>query len=336
VPELRKDPVLDLWVIVSEARGARPSTVNEAQPQPDPSNCPFCPGNESETLPEIYALRAPGSAPDTEGWRVRVVPNKFPALTADAAVEEAHARLHHRIAGRGHHEVIVEGEAHTRSFTELAPGRRQEVLAVYRDRLRAAYQTAGIRSAVLIKNVGLAAGASVEHSHSQLIATPVVPPLLEAELRSAQVWRQKAGRCIWCSIVADERQRAERIVAEEGSFLALCPWASRFPYETWVVPLDHESHFEAVDDAVLAELAELLPRILGAIETCLSDPPYNYVIHSAPFPIEPRPDYHWRVAILPRVTRAAGYEQATGLFINPMSPERAAGQLRRLLRSSDR
>jgi UDPglucose--hexose-1-phosphate uridylyltransferase len=329
MPELRQDPVLGHWVILSEERGLRPLPLHPEPPAPAKARCAFCPGNERETLPELAAVRSAGSAADSPGWRVRVVPNKFPALRPDASLEREDSGLFTRRAGRGRHEVIIEGEGHTRSVTALPRERMREVVGVYRDRFRALAREPGLRSAVLIKNVGDAAGMSIEHSHSQLIAAPVASPVLEAELRAARAWAlANAGDCIWCAIVRAERERGERVVALRGGLIALCPWAARFPFETWILPVDHESHFESTGDGVLEPLSGLLPDLLRAIEQRLANPPYNYAIHSAPFGGETTRDYHWRLAILPRVTRVAGYEQASGVFINHKPPEHAAAELR--------
>jgi len=330
--ELRQDPILGHWVIISEERGQRPLSVAAEVPAATDTVCAFCPGNERETLAEILSIREAGTAPDSPGWRVRVVPNRYPALSPDETPEGEQLGLFPRRPGWGHHEVIVEGEAHTRSVTELESGRMQEVVAVYRDRFRALAGIPGLRSAVLIKNVGGVAGMSIEHSHSQLISTPVLSPVLEAELCSAREWATASdGGCVWCEIIRAERERGERVVDVRSTLLAFCPWAARFPFETWILPLEHESHFELTSEACLGELAELLLDVLRAIENCLSNPPYNYAIHSAPFPSEPAPTYHWRLAILPRVTRVAGYEQASGVYINHVRPEDAATKLRRIL-----
>ncbi|MBW2245331.1 MAG: galactose-1-phosphate uridylyltransferase, partial [Deltaproteobacteria bacterium] len=327
-PELRRDPIVDRWVIISEERGDRPIGDPRNPGSTASALCPFCPGNEAETLPEIAAVRAPNSEPDSPGWRVRTVPNKYPALRPDAAPRDARGPLFRRQPAAGHHEVIVEGDAHTRSVSELQTDTMREVVGMYRDRLQSLAQINGLRSAVIIKNVGESAGASLEHSHSQLIATPVVPPLLASELDANRAASAELGKCAWCAVIREEQSQGERVVAVGEFLVAVCPWASRFPYETWILPLAHESHYEATSDDVLDELARFLPRIVSAIEVALSRPPYNYVIQSAPFPIESLDFYHWSLAVFPRVTRVAGYEQATGLYINPVAPESAAAKLR--------
>lgn len=390
--ELRKDPVHERWVIVAAERARRPAAFHAEPPTPTapPEDCPFCPGHESETLPEVAALRAPGSRPDAPGWRVRVVPNRYPALRPDApgvppggsvpvgptaavpspAIDwdadlaataaplrpcaatppTAPVRLQRLqrlqcLPGYGRHEVIIEGP-HTRSVPEIEPALYREVLEVYRERLADAARTPGLASATLIKNVGAAAGASIEHSHSQLIATPIVSPLLAAELRAAHP-------CPWCRAIAQDLADGDRLVYAGEHLVVLCPYAPRFPYESWILPRTHCPAFPEAPEALLDELAPLLQRLVGRMETVLPNPAYNIAWHTAPFArpgspgtagaertatrgesdlhahVDPRA-YHWRVEILPRVTRVAGYEQASGIFINPVAPEQAATELRGL------
>ncbi|MEM7166091.1 MAG: DUF4921 family protein [Planctomycetota bacterium] len=327
--ELRKDPFLERWVIIAEERGQRPTTIQAADTAADRSTCPFCAGNEAETEPEIFAVRDADTAPNGPGWQVRVVPNRYPALRPDApdvaAVEEN--ELLQRQPGVGHHEVIIEGP-HTRSVSEIPTPEFAEVVGVYRERYRTLAKDDTLRSAVLIKNVGAAAGASIEHSHSQLIATPVLPMLLQRELVTAAEWSKRHESCLWCSWLATEQTAGSRVVARNDYVTVLCPYAPRFPYETWLLPTQHASHFEHADDACVEVLAEMLHRSVTAIERCLGEPAYNYVVHSAPLGESTRSDYHWRMEVLPRVTRVAGYEQATGFYINPLSPERSAQELR--------
>lgn len=325
--ELRKDPFLERWVIIAEERGKRPTTITATDTAADRSTCPFCLGNEAETEPEIYAVGTAGREANSPGWRVRVVPNRYPALRPDAGAVQSESELHQRRPGVGHHEVIIEG-AHTRSVSEMSIESFAEVCSVYRQRYRTLATDDTLRSAVLIKNVGTAAGASIEHSHSQLIATPVLPMLLTRELETAQQWHAERGSCLWCHWLDKEVTDGSRIVAVTEEVVVLCPYAPRFPYETWLLPRHHESHFEHTTDATLAEMSSLLHRSVREIESCLGAPAYNYVIHSAPLREAARADYHWRMEVLPRVTRVAGYEQATGLYINPTSPEQSAADLR--------
>lgn len=329
--EIRKDPVSESWVIIAQERSKRPlTTAANTRPQ-GRRFCPFCEGHESETLPEIMALRTPGTKADGPGWCVRVVPNRYPALNIELASEFYNNGIYRSIAAKGAHEVIIEGSAHTRSVTELSLGMLIEVIKIYRERLASLSRVPHLQSGVLIKNVGLAAGASIEHSHSQLLATPIIPMRLQNELKTARAYYRTQRCCIWCDMLAEERRIGSRMVFDGDEIIALCPYSPRFPFETWLVPKRHHSSFEATSDRCLAELAAALHAVLSAIEAILDNPPYNYVIHSAPFKSKNYSYYHWRIEILPRVTRAAGFEQATGLYINPTPPEHSAAQLREQL-----
>ena len=336
--ELRKDPFMDRWVILAEERGARPTAITATDAAADRSTCPFCEGHEGETEAEIMAVRDPGTAPDTPGWQIRVVPNRYPALRPDAAPVENESDLLQRRTAAGHHEVIIEGVSHTRSISEMPSSEFRQVLQVYRERYQQLAKNSALRSAVLIKNVGAAAGASIEHSHSQLIATPVLPMLLTRELDSARRWQaehsadpknsEDSKSSLWSHWLAGELEDGRRVVVDSDEVVVVCPYAPRFPFETWLLPKQQQSHFERTSDTTLEAMADRLHECIRAIEACLGDAPYNYVVHSAPLGEDPTELYHWRIEILPRVTRVAGYEQATGLYINPVLPESSALQLR--------
>lgn len=326
--ELRKDPILERWVIIAEERAKRPAAFVYDDPPTSGEPCPFCEGQEAETLPEVAAVRKPETSADRPGWRVRVVPNRYPALDSDLEPSFEEQGMYRRMAGSGVHEVIVEGATHTKSVTELPATIMYESLGMYRQRLSALSKEHFLRSAVVIKNVGRPAGASIEHSHSQLIATPILPMRLAAELEAGERWHAEYGRCIWCMMLSEELKLGRRVILEGAEIVAFCPFAPRFPFETWLMPARHESNFEATSDACLQELATALQSVLSGIERILSQPPYNYVLHSGPFGCREHSHYHWRLEILPRLTRAAGFEQATGLYINSMTPEDAAKALR--------
>ncbi|MGE3164625.1 MAG: DUF4921 family protein [Planctomycetota bacterium] len=332
--ELRQDPLVNRWVIIAEERASRPSAFGHGEsPSTLAAECPFCPGHERETCSEVLAVREPGTAPDTPGWRVRVVPNKFPALRDEVPDPVPCSDLYRVLAGRGVHEVIVEGSGHTRSISELERPLVREVFEVYHERIATLARVTDLplTTGVIIKNVGRPAGASIDHCHSQLIAPPVVPVNLAAELHMVADWHARHGESRFDVLIATERATGVRIVHEGQHIVALCPYAPRFPYETWLLPTAPVSHFEDTTSATRAELADVVRDILSGMEADLGHPPYNYVLHSAPFR-DAAPSYRWRVEILPRVTRVAGFEQATGLYINPISPERSAAALREHLR----
>ena len=328
MPELRKDPVVARWVIIATERGARPSDFAVPSLPPKRGFCPFCEGNEDKTPPEILALRENNAAANTPGWRVRVVPNKYPALQVEGELGKRPHGLYDMMNGVGAHEVIIETPEHLTSLTQLSEKQVEEVLWVYRDRLIDLKRDRRFAYGMIFKNVGSAAGASLEHTHSQLIVTPIVPSLLEREMNGARRFYQYHDRCLFCDILAQETAQGLRVVVEDDNFVSFAPFASRFPFETWLMPKQHQSHFENVHRLGIDGLADVLKRTLIKLERALESPPYNYVIHTGPFTAADLDMYHWHIEIIPRLTKVAGFEWGTGFYINPVAPEAAAEFLR--------
>jgi UDPglucose--hexose-1-phosphate uridylyltransferase len=290
--------------------------------------CPFCAGNETETPIEILAYRDADTRPNGPGWRVRVVPNKFPALQVEGDLHKRGEGIYDKMNGVGAHEVIVECPFHEPSMANLTAENIREVLWVYRDRLVDLKKDPRLVYGMLFKNVGVAAGASLEHSHSQLIVTPIVPINVVEEMTGALEFYDYRGRCIYCDMIHQELTAEKRVVLETANFVSLTPFASRFPFETWILPKVHNSHYENIQKNELDELGTVLKTILMKLETALDRPAYNYVIHTAPFDTKALPHYHWHIEIIPRVTRVAGFEWGTGFYINAVPPEDAAATLR--------
>jgi len=329
VPELRKDPVVGRWVIISTERARRPSDFVPAPAGRGSGGlCAFCPGQEARTPSEILALRPPDTKPDTPGWSLRVVPNKFPALRIEGELEPSGEGLYDRMSGVGAHEVVIETPDHHATFAGLGEARIAEVLGAYRDRMLDLEKDPRIQYVMVFKNHGEAAGASLEHPHSQLIATPIVPIMVEEELEGAERHYRIKKRCIWCDIIRQERRGDGRIILEADGFVALAPFAPRFPFETWILPSAHRSGFEETEVAELRPLGRLLGEILRRMGKVLGDPPYNYMLHSAPLRAAGLDHFHWHLEIIPKLTRVAGFEWGTGFFINPTPPEEAARYLR--------
>ncbi len=328
MPELRKEPVSGRWVIVATERAARPTDF-ETNPQIIKSSfCPFCEGNEDKTPPEILAYRDNGAMPNTGGWRVRVVPNKFPALQAEGECIEREEGIYDMMNGIGAHEVIIESPRHIQSLTSLDNENVEEVLLCYRDRLVDLKRDKRFVYGLLFKNVGFSAGASLEHTHSQLIVTPIVPPLVANEIANAKAFYKHTERCLFCDMIQQEIETDKRIVLSTDNFVVFAPFASRFPFETWILPKKHESNFENLQGDEAKELAYVLKSVLTRLEAALDFPPYNYIIHSAPFNVTESEYFHWHIEIIPRLTNIAGFEWGTGFYINPTPPEEAAELLR--------
>jgi UDPglucose--hexose-1-phosphate uridylyltransferase len=316
--ELRSDPICGRKVYIAEDRAGRPNDYTGVQlVERSPELCPFCVGHESETPAAL--LQAPHAGP----WQVRVIPNKYPAVRRDTTHVTDGAE-----PPRGAHEVIVESPRHLRDITELSLNELTTVLGVYRDRLRHWSSDPDLRHATVFKNVGFAAGASLEHVHSQLVALPFVPEAIEAELAGARRHFRSHGECIYCRLLADERKADVRMVAEEGPFTAFCAYASRQPYELWILPTEHAANFGEIAEGELRSLASLLQQLLGRLRLRLENLSYNLLLHTLPFHSSEDRLYHWHWELVPRSSHLAGLEWGAGVHINPLSPERAARRLR--------
>ena len=328
MPELRREPVSGRWVIVSTERSDRPTDFKTDQQIIKSSFCPFCEGNEDKTPPEILAYRENGSKANEGGWRVRVVPNKFPALRIEGEENKREEGVYDMMNGIGAHEIIIESPRHIQSLTALDNGNVEEVLLCYRDRLIDLKNDKRLVYGLLFKNVGFPAGASLEHTHSQLIVTPIVPQLVENEMANAKTFYQHRERCLFCNMIQQEIDTNSRIIISADNFVAFAPFASRFPFEIWILPKKHEAQFENLQKFEIDELATVLKSALASLEATLDFPSYNYVIHSAPFNINESESFHWHIEIIPRLTNIAGFEWGTGFYINPTPPEEAAEILR--------
>ena len=328
MPELRRDPIVGRWVIISTERSRRPSDFAPAPRRRKGGPCVFCGGQEHRTPEEVWALRPGRGEANTPGWLLRVVPNKFPALRIEGELEPSAEGMFDRMNGIGAHEVIVESPDHDAVIEQLPVPHLAEVFRAYRDRINDLAKDPRLEYVMVFKNHGDPAGASLEHTHSQLIATPVVPLMVEEELAGALQHLKLRQRCIWCDIIREERQARTRIVFEHDGFVALAPFAPRFPFETWVLPAAHRSRYEETPAEALTGLATVVARVLGRMRTFLDDPPYNFMLHSAPLRRPALDHFHWHLEIIPKLTRVAGFEWGTGFFINPTLPEEAAKYLR--------
>ncbi len=332
MPELRKDYVTDTWVVISQWRSQRPTDLNKQLPSPgDPSSCPFCPGKEAMTPPEILAYRNNGGR-DGPGWWVRCVPNKFPALQIEGEVNRQVHQIFHKVNGIGAHEVIIETPDHSAGLAQLPEKQIYEIICAYRDRYRDLSRDRRLKYILIFKNWGPTAGASLSHPHSQLIATPIIPQKIMEELSVAQRYYQlTGGSCIYDEILSSELEAKDRIVYQNDMFVALCPYASRFPFEVMIAPRHHQAHFENMTDEERWALAAALRDVMGRLHGLLNDPPYNYYIHTAPSDGADHRHYHWHIEITPSLTTLAGFERGTGFYINPVPPEDAAKLLREAL-----
>jgi len=328
MPELRKDPVTSRWVIISTERGKRPNDFAAEPERPKEGFCPFCPGNEDKTPPEVLAYRSNGGGPDTPGWSLRVVPNKFPALRIEGDLNRQGDGIYDKMQGIGAHEVIVEAPGHKDTLAALPEQRVEDVLWAFRDRILDLKKDQRFRYILLFKNHGEAAGASLEHTHSQLIATPIVPKRVQEEMDGAREYYSYKERCVFCDMVRQELAQGVRTIAENDDFVAVAPFASRFPFESWILPKTHEPTFEDAQKHEYVHLARILKEVLLRMEVVLGSPPYNLIVHNAPLRESDTRPYHWHLELMPKLTRVAGFEWGSGFYINPTPPEEAARFLR--------
>lgn len=333
--ELRKDLVTGRWVIISTARGKRPTDFYpDTHEGKESSVCPFCPGNESLTPPEIYALRPGHPAKDSTGWQIRVVPNKYPALGIDFPLTKKGVGLYDQMSGFGAHEVVIETPDHEKTLEDLSVEEIRNVITVCQDRIQDLHRDVRFRYVLLFKNEGVQAGASLSHPHSQLIATPITPKRVKEELAGARAYYRQKERCAFCDMIAEEKEVGTRVVYENEHFITFCPFASRFPFEMCLLPKVHELNFHESRQHV-GDLAECLKITMEKLDRVLNRPQYNYVFHTAPNLLARKgewqtihEDYHWHMEIIPRLTQVAGFEWGTGFYINPTLPEDAAKYLR--------
>ncbi|MCX7974466.1 MAG: galactose-1-phosphate uridylyltransferase [Candidatus Aminicenantes bacterium] len=338
--ELRKDIIGGRWVIIAIERSKRPDDfrpAQETQKNESQKFCPFCEGNEIKTPPEVFAIRRKGSKPDQPGWLVRVVPNKFPALSPGLTpkIEKSEDGLFFRMEGIGVHEVIIESPNHKGELADFRLNHLEKIIDTYQNRMLEIQKEKQYKYLHLFKNKGREAGASLSHPHSQLVATPIVPKRILEELRSSSQFKERFGQCIFCRLIEEELKKGERLVYQNDHFCVLTPFAPRFPFELRLYPKGHSTWFSEITEIEKKSLAQALKTVLVRLKKILSDPPYNFYIHQGPNPhsIGDCPNgvehyYHWHLEIIPILTKAAGFEWGTGFYINPVSPETAAAFLR--------
>lgn len=302
------------------------------------ASCPLCGGNEGRTPPEIMACRPGGSAPNEPGWKVRVIPNKFPALRIEGELENRAEGLYDRMNGIGAHELIIETPDHSKSLADLSEAEVTEVLKTYRTRMLDLRKDSRFRYIFIFKNHGIGTASNISHSHSQLMAVPLVPPLIANELENCRRHFQRKERCLICDLIRQEQENKTRIVSDDGNFIVYAPYASRFPFELMIAPLAHHHDFARQSDQQLRLLAKTLRDILRRLRAALRDPAYSLILHSSP-PRHTRLgrpdywealpfDYHWHIELAPKLTRLTGFEWGSGFHLNPTPPEEAAEFLR--------
>jgi UDPglucose--hexose-1-phosphate uridylyltransferase len=330
MPELRQNFFTKEWVIIATERAKRPeelATHRTVQPVPAfLESCPFCPGNESKTPPEV--MRYPANS---EPWTVRVIPNKFAALSSDVQPTRSLQHARRRIDGFGFHEVIIDGPDHSRCMSRLPDEHVASILRVYKQRYQALSTDHRVNHITIFKNHGIDAGASLQHPHSQLIATPMIPSQVRHRLHEALRHYDDVGECMFCHMVELEVEDQTRIVLKSERFVAMEVFASATPFATHIFPLRHMASFGDISEMEVTDLARVLRTLLAKIYVGLENPDLNFTVRSGPAEYGGARHFHWYVSVIPRLTRVAGFELGSGVLINTVLPEAAAEFLRKVV-----
>jgi len=337
MPELRKDPIIGRWVIIATERAQRPDQfVGQLKDEEDPQACPFCEGKEGNTPPEIYAIRPRNSTRNGPGWDLRIIPSISPFLRVEGELDRRGNGVYDVMNGVGAHEIVIETNQHVANMADLNEEQITRVLNCYSDRIVDLEKDTRLKYVLVFKNYGKGSGGmGIRHARSQLIATPVNPKRVKEELAGSRRYYEYHERCVFCDLIEQELAQKERVILDFDGFVAVSPFAARFPFETWILPKKHGSDYTCMDAESRRNLARVLKAVLLKLKLGLNDPDYNYIIHTAPFRRQKvgywktiDQDYHWHIEIMPRLTKVAGFEWGTGFYICPLPPEDTAKFLR--------
>jgi UDPglucose--hexose-1-phosphate uridylyltransferase len=326
MPELRQNFMTKEWVVIATERAKRPDQMVVKRERKPPvsfsPNCPFCPGNEKMTPPEILRV------PNGETWKARVVPNKFAALSPEAKPERTIHRSRPRMGGFGEHDVIVETPDHSLAMAQMPDSQVAEILRIYKTRYDQLSLDPRIAQVTIFKNHGTDAGTSLEHPHSQIIATPVISYQVRQRFQEAMQHYDDFGCCMFCQVIEEELEEQKRVVLTSEHFVAVELFASPAPFCTHIYPRRHMASFGDVSSKEIADLGRVLRTVLGKLYVGLENPDFNFTIRTAPTECTGVRYFHWYMSVIPRLTRTAGFELGSGMFINTVIPEEAAEFLR--------
>ncbi|NWF94408.1 MAG: galactose-1-phosphate uridylyltransferase [Syntrophaceae bacterium] len=323
--ELRREPITRMWVVITADHPKGPSDYlpfkPPYQPQAATGVCPFCPGNEAMTPKETFSLRGEGG-----GWSVRVVPNKFPFFHIEGDFDRRPEGMYDVMEAIGAHEIAVESPDHHQNLATLEPSQIQKILFAYRERLIDLERDRRFQQFLILKNYP---GIFNRHPHSHIMAMPVIPRRIDEEIWGVLDYYQRKERCIFCDIIKEETSVKRRVVLETSHFLTFSPFASRYPFETWIIPKVHSSDFHSIQEEEMEDLSIVMQSLFLRYYKLLSDPPYSLTFHTSPVQSRfHRPEYHWHIEIRLRIGLREGFEWGTGFFVNPTPPEAAALYLR--------
>ena len=340
MPELRKDPIIGRWVIVATERSKRPFdfSFKKGKDTSIPrAECPFCEGHESLTPPEIYALRKKNTKPNTPGWDIRVVPSISPFLRREGALDRHGKGMYDLMNGIGVHEVLIATPFHGPDVFIKDLSQIEKLTEVIIKRMKELKKDEKLKYVLIFQNHGnVAGGSNILHRHCQLIATPVTPKRVKEELVGSKRYFDYKDRCIFCDMIDQELAQKERVFLQVDGFLAINPYCSRFPFETWILPKTHSCDFDAMTKEEIKKFSQIFQLTLMNMTKTLGDFPHNIILHTAPFRRRKKKgywetiedDYHWHMEIMPRLTQVAGFEWGSGFYINPTPPEEACKYLR--------
>lgn len=328
--ELRRDPIVGRWVIVNTDHPNRPEDFEYEEHIPQGGVCPFCYGNESMTPPEIDSFRDSSRGPNTSGWQVRVVPNKYPVLQIEGNLQRIGVGIYDMSSGVGAHEVLIETPYHHKDISDLLNPEVENIIQMWCRRALDLVKDKRFKYIMLFRNYGKAAGASLEHPHTQIVALPMVPKNVAEEIKGAGDYFEYRERCIFCDMIRQENQEKERVILENKYFISFCPFVSRFPFEIWIIPKRHSSYFCHMLPEEIPALAEILIKIISRVKKVFANLSYNFILHSSPVngEISGIEYYHWHIEFMPKLMRTAGFEWGSGFYIDPTSPELAAKYLK--------
>jgi UDPglucose--hexose-1-phosphate uridylyltransferase len=328
--EIRKDPIADKWVIIDSTRIFHKLKPCENYPK-DISKCPFCLGNEFMTKPEILAYsNSQERTPNKEDWTVRVIPNNNPILQAEGILKSRTEGMYSVMESVGAHEIIIETPDHYAKPSDVTQVYYKNLYKIEIARIKDLRKDLRLEQIMIFKNYGLLANAVLEHPHSQLIAMPLIPKIIKEEINTGKNYFAYKGKCVFCDMISQELSDKSRIVFENDMFVALCPYASRYPFETWILPKKHGSDFDIISDNEIESLAQITKIILSKLQAVLDDCSYNCLLHTGPLKESNVPFYHWHIKIKPNIINAIGFEWDSGLYVNSVIPEEAAKNLREI------
>jgi len=341
--ELRKDYLLDRWVVIATQRARRPTDFTKTQKPPQTQNtatCPMCPGNEHMTPPAILIYQEHNehitktqdkNGNRTKNWQIRVIPNLYPAFTPPThKITQTQIKENNSFAyAVGHHEVIIESPNHNEHPANASLPQLTLVINAYIDRLKTLSQKPYVKYVSIFRNHGIEAGASLSHAHSQLIATPFTPKTVQEEIKTSKHYYKQHKTCKFCDIIKQE-QKSPRHILENKHYTVFAPYASINPLEFWILPKQHQPTLEDMTKTQITAFAQTLKTTLNALKTLVNDPPYNYGFHLTTDKKEEK-YYHWHLEVYPKLAIWAGFEKSTGIYINTITPETTAETLRKTI-----